>query len=49
MSSNMVRALLEDSKGNLWIGTSNGLNLKLAGTDKFVSFLNDKKDTLSIS
>ncbi|NDV68538.1 two-component regulator propeller domain-containing protein [Dysgonomonas sp. 25] len=39
ISPNPVNAILEDSKGNLWVGTvEGGLNLKLKGKDGFLHF-----------
>ena len=35
ISSNLVRVLLLDSYGGLWVGTQNGLNYKPKGSDKF--------------
>ena len=40
LSDNLIRSLFEDSKGNIWIGTDNGLTLydgfgfKTIGSDK---------------
>ncbi len=44
-----VRALLNDSKGNLWIGTHSGLTLRPTGSREFVNFQVDTKDTYSLS
>jgi len=49
LSSNMVRTLLIDSKGNLWAGTNNGLNQKKIGADHFIRYFYnpDKKNRIS--
>lgn len=44
LSSNRVYDIFEDSKGNLWIATSNGLNLYNEKEDTFTSFV--EKDGL---
>lgn len=45
LSSSMVRSLLCDSKGNLWVGTNAGLNRKDKGSEKFHRFFyNDDKN-----
>lgn len=50
INGNNIRALLEDSKGNLWIGIENGgisiLNLK---SDTINHYKNDNKDELSLA
>ena len=38
ISSNTVRAISEDSKGNIWLGTQNGLNKLDVNTGKFKSY-----------
>jgi len=38
ISSNIIRALLEDKKGNIWIGTESGLNRYDAITGKFIRY-----------
>ncbi|MCE1200088.1 MAG: hypothetical protein LWW85_14050, partial [Marinilabiliales bacterium] len=38
ISSTMVRSLLFDSSGNLWVGTNGGLNLMRKNTEKFVRY-----------
>ena len=49
LSSNAVRTLLEDSKGNIWIGSGNGLNRKDKGSERFVRFFYnpDEKNRIS--
>jgi len=44
ISSNYIKCIYEDRSGNLWIGTSVGLNLLNEGTNKFERFYyKDKK------
>ena len=49
LSSNMVRTILFDSKGNLWAGTLSGLNRKNRGTDHFTRYFynSDEKSRIS--
>ncbi|MFY0599780.1 MAG: response regulator [Cyclobacteriaceae bacterium] len=54
ISDNIIRDILEDRKGNLWISTAHGLNLltkeNLENENyKFKRFLHDSKDNGSIS
>ena len=50
ISHNVINCLLEDSKGNLWIGTDGGgLNKYDRDHDNFRRFLNDESDTTSIA
>jgi len=52
LSNNFVRDILEDSSGDIWVGTIRGLNkLKqdTAGTIAFTSYLNDPKNKNSLS
>jgi hypothetical protein len=42
-------AILEDSYGNLWVGTYGGLNLFDRESRRFKSYLNSSQDTSSIS
>lgn len=50
LSSNIIRALFKDSKGQIWIGTGNGgLNVYNPRNDTFKVFKNDKNDPESIS
>ncbi|WP_111708241.1 hybrid sensor histidine kinase/response regulator transcription factor [Lutibacter citreus] len=54
LSSDIVRSLLEDKDGNIWIGTSIGLNKikfeeKLSSNLNFKVFKNDVNNELSIS
>ncbi|WP_020530264.1 two-component regulator propeller domain-containing protein [Flexithrix dorotheae] len=54
LSNNIIRSILEDSDGNIWIGTGNGLNM-LTQTEKtkakpnFRKFFNRKGDSTSLS
>ena len=52
LSNNFVRDILEDSNGDIWVGTIRGLN-KLnqddTGAIAFTSFLNDPEDKNSLS
>jgi len=49
LSANAVRTLLADSKGNLWVGTNNGLNRKIKGSERFVRYFYnpDEKNRIS--
>lgn len=38
--NNQVHAVIEDSEGDLWFGTSNGISLYRSGTGQWHSFLN---------
>ncbi|MGK6353360.1 hybrid sensor histidine kinase/response regulator transcription factor [Parapedobacter sp. DT-150] len=49
ISSDHIRTIFEDSAGNLWVGTRNGLNLKRFGTDQFKVFKSDPADKKTIS
>ena len=52
LSNNFVRDILEDSSGDIWVGTIRGLNkLKedAAGTIAFTSYLNDSENKNSLS
>jgi signal transduction histidine kinase/ligand-binding sensor domain-containing protein/DNA-binding response OmpR family regulator len=49
ISSDLVRVLLIDSYGGLWVGTQNGLNYKPKGSDKFKRFFYNKSSNQSIS
>ncbi len=48
LSSSKVIALFLD-EGDLWVGTTNGLNLLPKGANAFTRYLNDKNDPTSIS
>ena len=49
LSSSMVRCIMYDSKGNLWVGTNAGLNKKNKGSEKFERFFynQDKNNRIS--
>ena len=49
LSSAMVRSLLCDSKGNIWVGTNGGLNRKDKGSKKFKRYFynEDKNNRIS--
>ena len=52
LSNNYVRDILEDSKGNIWVGTIAGLNkleLPQQGNDKFIRYLNKSTNKNSLS
>jgi len=54
LSSNTIRSLLEDTKGNLWIATNKGLNLltkeeRIKETPTFQIFKNNKTNNNCIS
>ncbi|NEW83797.1 MAG: response regulator, partial [Mariniphaga sp.] len=49
LSANSVRTLLIDSKGNLWVGTGNGLNKKEKGSDHFIRYFYNQNENNRIS
>lgn len=49
ISSDAVLSIMEDSKGQLWIGTWDGLNILDRNTGKFKRYLPDKNKPNSIS
>ncbi|TNF43788.1 MAG: hypothetical protein EP310_04155, partial [Bacteroidetes bacterium] len=49
ITSNLVRVLLIDSYGGLWVGTQNGLNYKPKGSDKFKRYFYNQTSGQSIS
>ena len=49
ISDNKVRVFHKDRRGNLWIGTLNGLNLFHPETETFTSFTHQSDDSTSIS
>ncbi len=49
LSSNSVRALLEDHGGGLWVGTDGGLNRLDRATGKFTRYVNNPTDPTSLS
>jgi len=48
ISSDYVFKIIEDTKGNIWIGTSYGMNILPAGSSKFVRIINDPKNDNSL-
>ncbi len=48
LSSNIVMKIVEDRSGNLWIGTTDGLNLFDQKSETFQRFKNDPKDSTTI-
>ncbi|WP_439484362.1 hybrid sensor histidine kinase/response regulator transcription factor [Cyclobacterium plantarum] len=49
ISSDYIRVLKMDSKGNLWVGTENGLNVKWKGNETFDVYKFSLEDAASIS
>ena len=49
LSGNFVSALLNDSRGRLWVGTDNGLDLLDKKTGKFTHFRNEPGNPNSLS
>src|SRR5688572_23846298 len=49
LSSDTVAAILEDHLGNLWVGTSGGLDMLDRKTGKFMHYRNDVNDLSSLS
>ena len=49
ISSNNVHHIIEDSKGNIWFATQNGLNVLKKGSNKFVHYFYNEDNTESIS
>lgn len=49
LSSNTIFVLNEDRKGNIWVGTDNGLNVFDPVTSTFTKFFHDPKNSQSIS
>ncbi len=54
ISSSLIRSLIQDSKGNIWIGTGFGLNLLIAAETQnaspvFKHFFYQKEDSSSLS
>jgi ligand-binding sensor domain-containing protein/signal transduction histidine kinase len=49
LSHNTVKAILEDQRGNLWVGTASGLNQRKAGTQGFTTFWPQAGNKNSIS
>ncbi|MCX6237385.1 MAG: response regulator [Bacteroidia bacterium] len=49
LSSNQVRTVLDDSKGNIWVGTASGLNKRSKGSDRFVRYFYNPDERNRIS
>jgi len=49
LGSNIIQALFEDSKGRLWVGTQQGLDLLDRRTNSFIHFRHDSKNASSLS
>ncbi|NGP87954.1 two-component regulator propeller domain-containing protein [Fodinibius halophilus] len=49
ISSNNVTAIYEDSRGNLWVGTEDGLNIMNRQTGQFKRYFHDPDNKNSIS
>ena len=49
LSSSNVRSLLIDSRGNLWVGTLNGLNRKNRDSEKFIRYFYNQNRKSRIS
>ena len=49
ISSDIVQDIYEDSKGNLWIGTEDGLNLYNPKQNNFFHYMHNSDDNKSIS
>jgi ligand-binding sensor domain-containing protein/two-component sensor histidine kinase len=48
-SSNIIQSIYEDSDGRLWVGTGIGLNLYDRKKNKFINFVNEIGNPLSLS
>ncbi|MGX5690639.1 hybrid sensor histidine kinase/response regulator transcription factor [Arcticibacter tournemirensis] len=49
IQSNYIAALLEDRRGNIWIATDNGIDIKMKRSGKFVHYAHSEKDNGSLS
>jgi ligand-binding sensor domain-containing protein len=49
LSDNFITSIIEDSQGNLWVGTNRGLNLFNPKTELFIHFRHQTDDTNSLS
>ncbi len=49
ISNNIIQAIYEDSDKNLWVGTGGGLNLYDRKNDAFIKFVQNPKDSTSLS
>jgi signal transduction histidine kinase/ligand-binding sensor domain-containing protein/DNA-binding response OmpR family regulator len=46
---NSIRAIAEDQKGNLWVGTNTGLSMFVPGMNRFVNYRHDPRNNRSLS
>lgn len=49
LSDNLVHRVVEDSKGNIWVATLNGLNRYRENSGDFIRYLHDPNDQNSLS
>ncbi len=49
LPDNTVTSIINDTKGNIWIGTRNGLSLYIPETNRISNFKNDPANSSSIS
>lgn len=49
ISHSEVWAVLRDSRNRLWVGTSNGLNVRMPGTTEFQKYFADAGDTTALT
>lgn len=49
LSNDLVRDILEDSRGTIWIGTNEGLNRYVPETDEMLRYYHDPDDSDSLS
>jgi signal transduction histidine kinase/ligand-binding sensor domain-containing protein/DNA-binding response OmpR family regulator len=49
LSNNQLRHVFEDSKGNLWVSSIFGLNIKKKGSDNFIRFYKEKNNPYSLN
>ena len=48
LSSNQLRHVFEDSKGNLWVSSIFGLNIRKVGSDDFIHFYKEQNNPYSL-
>jgi ligand-binding sensor domain-containing protein/signal transduction histidine kinase/DNA-binding response OmpR family regulator len=49
LTDGYIRVVFEDSRGNLWIGTQDGLNVRFNDTNKFIQYRYNHDDPNSLS
>ncbi|MBN1139827.1 MAG: hypothetical protein JXM73_24865 [Anaerolineae bacterium] len=49
LGGDQVRAVLQDSKGRLWVGTADGLDRLDRGQNRFIHYRHDRNDATSLS